>query len=833
LLAGTNAHASVEGYVYVDADHDGARSAGDPPVAGVRVWLDDSAVALTGADGAYRLEGAGGGIVWVQTVDGFAPGPVWRAVGRDTEIDLALVKRALQVPLTFVVSSDAHVGKEFYGGGGTFDAAALQAALAQALDRDPPPAFLAMTGDITNRSTRAETDAAAKVLRGWADLTALVPVAGNHDWVDGGEAFRAVFGPSEYSFDLGGVHFVVLDDNPKKDPDLAFLKRDLEGVTDDRLVIAFVHRPPKDRAFEALEAAGVDYLFTGHWHANRYVRGAGGMVEINTEPIVRGGLDFTPAGFRVVTVSGRAVTIDHETVVEHAVAAVVWPGAMCVPAGPLRAIVAIAPESRAPVRVGLDGGGGAALESTGGWDHAGDVGAVAAGEHTLAIEGGATARFATCADAPAPVVGAWTQHQGGPEHHGASATPIAPPLRGLWATSIGGYLQGGSVAVADGRVFVPYLDLADGTHGGVVALDAATGVIQWRHLTGHSVRGTPAVADGVVVIGSNDGVLHAIDAATGAVRWTYDLGAGVDDNRSALTASPTIAGGLVLAGVIGRFAALELATGAVRWEAKPAQKMIDQHSYGAAAVVGDVVIAPFGLGGDGMVAWDVRSGGERWRLGKDPSTTVHASPIVDGDRVLVVNSSTVLYAVSAADGRIAWQQKIDGKATAMSMASAATPALADGLLFVPTQYAGLAAFDLTTQRVRWRLSVGESNVHVAHNLRLARSVPGSPVVAGDWLWMGDADGVLRAIEPGTGEVRWSADLGAPILSGLAAAGEVLFVGTYDGTLRAYATDPTAPPIAHGAPRRGGVDPATRMLVGALALFAMLVLGAITWRAWRR
>jgi outer membrane protein assembly factor BamB/predicted phosphodiesterase len=825
---------TIGGRVYVDVDRDGGWSEGDHPVAGVRVWLDTTVVTVTDDEGGYRLEGDGT-TVWAQTPDGYVPGPVWRAATVGDAVDLALVPIRPVGPLRFVVISDAHIGKEGYDGESMLDGAALRAALDQALDLDPAPWFFVMTGDLTNRETSREMSEAARVLR--STSVPFVPVAGNHDWVEKGDHYRRAFGPPSYSFDLGGVHFVTLNDNPKRDPDVEFLLRDLAGVPAGRLVVAFLHRPPKDPALAAIESGGVDYLFSGHWHANRYVR-TGRLTQINTEPILRAGLDFTPAGYRVVTIRDGVVEITHHTLVDRPVTSIVWPGETCVAAGPLRAIAAVE-LGPSPVRVtaSLDGGAPVSLAAAGGWAHAGEVGAIAAGRHRIVLtvstgerEHQAVRDFETCAEAAAPVAGAWTQHQAGPDHRGASPHTIHPPLRGLWAVPIGAHLQGGSVAVADGRVFVPVVDLADGTRGGVVALDARTGAEQWRYLTGHSVRNTPAVADGVVVIPSNDGALHALDAATGALRWRHDLGDQVSENRSALTAAPVISGGVVYAGVVGRFAAIDLMTGRERWRAEPAPKMIDQQSYGAAAIAGDTVIAPFGLGKDGVVAWDVMTGRERWRLDGEVSYGVQAAPVVDGDQVMIVNSRTIVHAVGAADGRIAWTRRIDARATGMSAASAATPVLAGRLLIVPTQYDGLAAVDVDRGEVRWRARVGRAALRVAHNQDATSSVPGSPALAGEVLWAGAADGVLRALEPDTGRTLWSTDLGAPILSGIAAAGDVLFVGTFDGTIRAFATDPTVPAIRE-APALAGRGPGVWIVVAAIALGLAAI--ALTWSRSRR
>jgi outer membrane protein assembly factor BamB len=45
--------------------------------------------------------------------------------------------------------------------------------------------------------------------------------------------------------------------------------------------------------------------------------------------------------------------------------------------------------------------------------------------------------------------------------------------------------------------------------------------VRWKFKTRGRVYSSPAVAGGVVFVGSTDGNLYAIDAATGAERWKF------------------------------------------------------------------------------------------------------------------------------------------------------------------------------------------------------------------------------------------------------------------------------------------------------------------------
>jgi outer membrane protein assembly factor BamB len=77
---------------------------------------------------------------------------------------------------------------------------------------------------------------------------------------------------------------------------------------------------------------------------------------------------------------------------------------------------------------------------------------------------------------------------------------------------------GSPVAVADGTVF------AGGREGMLVALDATNGQIEWQVSTETYELSAPAIANGVVYVGSSgdSGTLFSFDAVTGNERWRVE-----------------------------------------------------------------------------------------------------------------------------------------------------------------------------------------------------------------------------------------------------------------------------------------------------------------------
>ncbi len=794
--------ASIRGLVYDDTNGDGQPTAGEPGIANAVVALGVSQFTVTDASGQFTIErGWEPGIVWVRVPDGFVPGPVWAAwdPSKPADVELPLHRRTITAgALTFAVAADTHLAytQEY------LTAADLATAAASATALDPPPAFFTILGDITQANRDPEFDLVDAAVR---DLgVPFIPVPGNHDWYDGGEAWFRRYGPDNYSFDIDGTHFVVWNMAMSELEIRKYLGAELARVDRSMTIIALTHAPPSEGVVDALRDLGVDYLLTGHAHSNRVVD-HGGVIELNTEPLLMGGLDFTPAGYRVLTISGGRISTSHRTTVDEPHLSVVSPPRdSCVPAEGGTLIVAAELDAGATqVTARIDCGTPLALRYAGGWAYEVELPALAGRHHAITVEAtnavgtraSTSTSFVVCTPAPAPTATAadWSQLGGSPAHLGATSHELAPPLTTRWTATVGGHVVTAAPVIAGGIVYVAVTDLADGTTGGIVAVDLATGHRRWRVATQRPVRGGLAVADGTVVVPQVDGTVLGLDATSGAERWRHELSSNLPPEMGALFGAPAAERDDVFVGNQRALAVLTASAGALVWTDDPVPDGADSQSAAAVAIGEGIVVGTFNRALGGVIAWDRTNGKRLWSVLDDSTVAINASPVISRDSVYFVSGADEVSALDLA-GQLRWRTKLDDGGFDWGNATIGTPALADGVLVVPTLYRDLVALDAATGTELWRLSGTPGPLRATHYRGGGEAgFAASPVIAGGIVWAVDTSGVVSALELHRGRVLWQQALGVPVLAGLAISGDWLVIASYDGTVRALA--PTDKPLA--------------------------------------
>lgn len=252
--------------VFEDSNGNRLRDAGEKGVAGAAV-SDQCMVVATDAEGRYRLsEPCDSGIVFVSVPSDFrVEGAFWHpfdTASPDSQADFALERRPGPASFSFLHASDTHVSQESVGRMRAFE---------RVVDKARPD-FVLVTGDLVRDALRVDERQAREYYELYlSEIGKIGPpvwsIPGNHEnfgierhkslvspdhplYAKG--MYRHYLGPTYYSFNYGGVHFVGLDTVDIADlwyfghidsRQMQWLRQDLEKVSPGTAVVSFNHIP--------------------------------------------------------------------------------------------------------------------------------------------------------------------------------------------------------------------------------------------------------------------------------------------------------------------------------------------------------------------------------------------------------------------------------------------------------------------------------------------------------------------------------------------------------------------------------------------------------------
>ena len=150
----------------------------------------------------------------------------------------------------------------------------------------------------------------------------------------------------------------------------------------------------------------------------------------------------------------------------------------------------------------------------------------------------------------------WPQVQRDPQRSGYTDDVASPPYKSAWSISFGTerIARCTSAIIAEGKVLV-------GTKQGVMhAVQLADGKELWSYKAGGPILHSAAAAAGKVFFACLDGKVYALDAASGKEAWVFDSGFGFSN-------APLVAeGSLFVGNRKGKFFRLDMADGRTVWE---------------------------------------------------------------------------------------------------------------------------------------------------------------------------------------------------------------------------------------------------------------------------
>ena len=364
----------------------------------------------------------------------------------------------------------------------------------------------------------------------------------------------------------------------------------------------------------------------------------------------------------------------------------------------------------------------------------------------------------------------WPMFHHDPAHSGYSTSTAPTTNQTLWTYKTGGHVDS-CPAVVNGIVYVGSED------GNVYALNATTGELAWKYKTGSGVDSSPAVVNDTVYVGSEDDYVYALNATTGALLWKYKTG-------DAVESSPAVIGGVVYVG------------------------SDDDNVYAMNASIGTLI-------------WNYTTYGP-----------VHSSPALAKGMVYVSSTAPSLfvqdgitYALNASTGTLVWNYTAPNNGLKGWMTN--SPVTAGGVVFVtayyyaPTEYSLVSALNASTGASIWSFEYGDegqSDLAIAGDvvfIGTAMNIPGingfvlafnastgafdwsnatgvdtffSPSVAGGVVFVG-GDNKVFALNASTGTLDWSRTTDGLVESAPAVADGVVYVGSDDGKVYAFGLNP--------------------------------------------
>jgi outer membrane protein assembly factor BamB len=344
-------------------------------------------------------------------------------------------------------------------------------------------------------------------------------------------------------------------------------------------------------------------------------------------------------------------------------------------------------------------------------------------------------------DAAAPE---WPVFRGNAEETGVCAAALPDKLQLLWQFSTKDSIEG-APAIAGGVVYVGSFDEY------LYALDLARGTEKWKYKAG-PIKASPAVRGGRVYVGNVDGVFHCVDAARGEKRWTFET-------EGEITSGANFAGDLILFGSHDETLYCLTKDGKEKWTFKTQGPV-----YGSPAVAGGKT---FVAGCDSKLhVLDIASGKEDRAV--DLGGQSGATAAVLGARLYVGTMTNQFQAIDWRKGAIVWTFQAERQAQPFYSSAATT----DDLLIVGSRDKRLHALERKSGKEVWSFATGSR-------------VDASPVIAGKRVYAPSLDGHLYVLALADGKQLDKIKLDGPIAGSPAVAAGRLLIGTTKGTLYCF------------------------------------------------
>lgn len=262
----------------------------------------------------------------------------------------------------------------------------------------------------------------------------------------------------------------------------------------------------------------------------------------------------------------------------------------------------------------------------------------------------------------------------------------------------------------------------------------------WRAKVGDNIDAgdaiiSPSLFGESLYAAAPNGRIEKIDASTGKTQWQVKL------KKEVITGGVGVGGGLVLVGTDqGIVYAFNQSDGSLSWKVELSSEILASPVYGS-----EVVIARTGDGKVfGLAAFD---GEVIWTIGRQlPRLTLRGDsrPLVNQGVAFVGFPDGTLVALDAKNGRALWDLPISFPRGTNEIERLSdidtTPLLVGGNIYVSSYQEITHSLDIAEQKIAWSIDVSSFN---------------SLGFDAAFLYISDREGVVHQIDRDTGEKVWS------------------------------------------------------------------------------
>jgi outer membrane protein assembly factor BamB len=325
----------------------------------------------------------------------------------------------------------------------------------------------------------------------------------------------------------------------------------------------------------------------------------------------------------------------------------------------------------------------------------------------------------------------------------------------------------------------------DQNHSGVTNSEsrANSAKFEWVFSTSASVLSSPAIANGVVLVGCKDCYIYCVNASNGKLLWGFRVGHEVNS-------SPAIYEGKAYVGCYdGWVYCMNISTGVPVWGVNAGGKV-----QSSPIVIDDRVFIGSGL--HNIYCYNASNGTILWTYPtKDP---VYSSPAVVDGVLYVACDDFHLYAINATTGEKIWRQYTGSNIN--------SPCVDGTYIYIGAYDGWVSCINASNGLEVWRFQTGDTvgssaaasygrvyigsddgsvyclNATSGQKLWQTKTgywVQSSPAIANGNVFVGSQDYKLYCLDAFTGEEKWSYQTGCIIDSSPSIVNDTLYFGSFD------------------------------------------------------